>query len=174
MAVKELAKAGGGLADAFPSGAISVLLVVLGSVLALGTSFALEWWRTRRADRRKVLLLKRFLQHESPLMIKAVNDLISTVEDARWVPKVAVQTLNRSRQGFDRNRESATLIEDEELRQEIFGYFSMTDVLCYGVEEVAELSSIEGLSVEGTQNLTSVSRDFVEAGESLLGRLDKL
>ena len=162
------------MAETFPSGTISVGLVVLGSVLALGTSFALEWWRTSRADRRKVLLLKRFLQQEIPIIINMVNDILSTVEEHRLLPKAAAQTINRSRQGFDRNRECVTLIEDKELRQEIFDYFSMTDVLCYVLEEVAELSSKEGVSEEDIQSLTINSGHFVEIGESLLGRLDKL
>lgn len=174
MAVKELAKAGAGVAETFPSGAISIALVVLGSVLALATSFAMEVWRARRADRRKVLLLKRFLQQEIPLFIITVNKLLSIAEEARLLPKVGVQSLNRARQGFDRNRESATFIEDNDLRHVIFGYFSMVDALCYGVEELAEASSKERLSVEIIQEFTNVSRQIEEAGESLLKRLRKL
>ena len=163
------------VADAIPSGAISVGLVVLGSFLALGTSFAMEVWRTRRADRRKVLLLKRFLQHEIPLMIKMVNAVLSGLEERHPPLKSAVQSINSSRQGFERNREWVTLIEDEELRQDIFGYFSMINFLCHGLEEVAEqAASEEGLSVEGMQLFIMLSRASVETGEGLLKRLDEL
>ena len=164
------------MAETFHSGTITVGLVVLGSVLALGTSFALEWWRTRRADRRKVLLLKRFLKHEIPLIIKLNNGVISTLETHRRFTRTGVQSINRSRQGFDRNREWVTLIEDKdkELRQEIFEYFSIVDVLCYLLEELTELTSEVDTPEEAIQSYIMMSRPFIEAGESLLERLDKL
>jgi len=108
-------------------------------------------------------------------MIKMVNGVLSGLEKRRPPLKSAVQSINSSRQGFERNREWVTLIEDEELRQDIFTYFSVISFLCHSFEELAgQAASEEGLSVEGMQSFVMVSRPIVETGEGLLERLDKL
>jgi hypothetical protein len=153
-----------------------VLAAVLGATFALGGGIAVEVWRVRRDDRRKVTLLKGLLQQEIPIIMNAVSSIISTFEEKRFYPRAGVQLIHSSLRSFDRNREWVALIKDGGLRQDIFQYYARVSILCYGLEEWAP----DGVAPEGDEGMEGI-RDFVEVsgpitenGESLIKRLGAL
>ena len=162
-----------------PFSAVDAGLVVLGAVLALGASFAIEAWRTRRNDQRKVNLLKVLLQSEITGISKILEGIVATMKRHGPPPAGAVKLIYRARVGFDRNREWIVFIEDEDLREGVFSYYSQIESMCGTIEGLIELfhghdrSAWDEVGAE-LEGFFEMIDDLLKTGDGLLKRIDKM
>lgn len=168
------------MAKAGSSAAFNVGLVILGSILALGTSFAIEVWRNRRADRRKVFLLKNLLRNEIPVIINIVEAVLRVGKEDGHFPAGILKSIYSAREGFDRHREWIVLIKDNNLRQELFNFYCLVDATCREAEwfealiEQAPPGTRKGPTIERRDLIIQQYESIIERGEGLLKRIEEL
>ena len=150
-----------------PYGVGSIWLILLGAALALGGSIAVEVWRARRDDRRKVLLLKRLLQNEILTISKIFEVMSESVERSSYSPLVGIESIYSAVRTFDRNKELVVLIDDESLCENLYRYYTLVDVSCQIIERYNLGSGPPGQIVDQFRLL-------IKRGGALLELLDKL
>lgn len=136
MAVKELAKAGAGVANQVPGGAIGVGLIILGSALALIGSIAVEFVRGWASDRRKARTVVGMLLAEIESIVvglgaaekgasehEASEMLISEIQPAVEIVRSALRRLDHYRDGI-------LLIKKKGLRRDLPAFLLLVEVAC--------------------------------------------
>lgn len=157
-----------------------VLAAVLGAALALGGGIIVETWRGNRDDKRKLALLKGLLQQEISTINLTFSNTIATIRESKIFPMALARSIRETRRGFDRNREWALLIENGLLREDIFGYYTLVDLVLFALEEVQSLAGLGAIGLLEENHPDFADRFFKQAGaindlgESILRRLDEL
>jgi hypothetical protein len=159
---------------------IQVLLIVLGSVLALMTGVAAEFIKYRISEARNKRLLKSLLRDEIPGIIMAIEGLVNETPTFRYIPLTRVAEIDNTRIGFDRNRDWLILFREESFRRDLFRFYLNLNSACQEARAVESLVSLpqfqepQGQTFirEGRDRVLNRFRDLVNLGRNLLGRID--
>lgn len=158
-----------------------VLLIVLGSVLALMTSFIVEIVKGRIADNRTRRLLRSLLKAELPAVIAVIERLVDEAHQRSFIPLVRVIEIDNTRQGFDRNRDWSILFKDDLFRRDLFEFYGQLHLLSQ------EARNLEGLPydrqfmalptapthiADERQRVIAKYRDLAGKGRSVVVRID--
>ena len=116
---------------------MEVWLVVLGAVLALMTSIAVEFVRGSITQRRTKSLLSTLLVDEVESIVDILGRLKSEANASGYFSFMLIGQIPAARSGFDRNRDWIILYNDEKLRRQIFKFYQdmgATAVSCDSLE----------------------------------------
>lgn len=162
------------MAEACFGPVLSVVLIVLGAVLALGGTIIVESWRARRDDRRKVALLKGLLEQDIPSIINMVEIGLASLERQLPFPRACTESINRYLLSFDRNKEWALLIVDNQLRQGVFDYYARVYTFCRALEETRWEGRNRETYGELIASAAGMTRPLIEDGERILKLIGEL
>ncbi len=70
------------------------------------------------------MLLKRLLWDEIGLILSIINKMLETYDKTKVVSSQYLNDIANARLGYDKNRDWLVLLEDQELRRQIFGFYS--------------------------------------------------
>lgn len=105
--------------------------IVLGAVLALGTSLVLELVKTWMARRRAAALFLTLLKMDLPMIRNAIERLVETQrQGAGFFHLLILNEIQSLRQGFDRNRDRVAILHDHRLRQDLIDFYRSLAAVC--------------------------------------------
>lgn len=158
-------------------------LIVLGAILALGTSVVLELYRQSVLQKRIRVLLSTLLLDE----IETLADLFdSLAEDTPRLGYVLFQHLTEigvARQGFDRNRDNVVFYPDEHLRRDLFRFYREVGRVGGGAYSLESMRNDHNITTQSwwsahyQQELAAIpakAADVASRGRLLIAELKKV
>lgn len=153
-----------------------VALIVLGSVLALSTSLAVEAVRMRLVDRRMKGLLLTLLKIEIPTILNTIDRLVEDHGKLGYLPILMMNEIEAARQGYERNRDWIVLFRDEAFRRDLIEYYQQLSVVtreAQGLEGLAGQAQFGEYVVRRRPEIVARFRDVAARGRDVLQRLDR-
>ena len=121
------------VAEQVPGGAISVGLVIIGAILALIGSIAVELIRAWNSDRRERALLIHTLKAELPLIVFTLETLVGRawMLDPLGVPDRHLSTLEEARSRLGRHWDRMVLLKRDYLSRDLIHFLIGIDHMCH-------------------------------------------
>src|SRR5262245_52941847 len=105
------------------SGLTPAQSLILGALIALGSSLILEWARHRLIDRRSKKLFKALLKIEIPTICSAIDGVVTSYNQLGILDALVLLQIQSARQGYDRNRDWLILFREGAFRDELIRFY---------------------------------------------------
>lgn len=131
----------------------SILLVVLGSVLALATSFVVEWFKDEKVTRSKRKNFKISLRLELKSAIDTINKLVENYGAKRFFEFTVLGELNPKIQRLDKIRDQIIYIQNNNKKELILNLLNDINLFysdTFGLESNAFRAPTPGTTEQGT------------------------
>jgi hypothetical protein len=154
-----------------------MMLVVLGALIALGTSVLLELFRQWWADRRAKRTFQALLRIEIPTICTAIDALITSYNHLATLDSLVLLQIQSERQGYDHNRDWVILLREDAFRADLIRFYRR---LLSAHQDAADTEKLAALPVvqvayieRRREHIIAEFRDIAVQGRALLQRLDQ-
>ena len=153
-------------------------LVVLGAVLALMTSIVVEFIKIQLSALRTKKLFKSLLKIDIPSILSSIDRLVEDYGKLGYIPILAINQIDASRQGYDRNRDWIILFGEENFQRDLISFYQQLSAVS------SQANVLESLPLQHQQQntdfvtrqrqeLVAQFRDIAGRGRELLQRIDR-
>lgn len=156
-------------------------LIILGSILALITSFTMVWVQTWIHERRTRRLLRDLLSNEIHAINEFIELLLNETPLRGFIPIQRLSEIQNARQGYDRNRDWMILFGNDALRRDVFNFYGRLNITCgeaQGLEAWALYPQnvpnpmLVGQIATRRQALVAAFQDLLNLGRNIVTRLE--
>src|SRR5262245_1088684 len=153
--------------------------VVLGAIIALATSLAVEVGRAYLGDRRARGRFKLLLGIELPIILAIVDRLVQDHADRGFIPIPLLHQIDSARQSYDKNRDWVIVLDDGVLRRDLMDFYQQLAAVTLEANSLEQLIANPGdpkaitWAMGRRPETVARFRDVATRGRALLDRLNR-